>query len=361
MDKIACTLFCYSNSAHVQQLYTGFGLLQRQGIIDLSFQLLKERPPDLPGVGPNGLKVVINGEKLLFYDTFDGYQINPNVLGKVDFYFKRSFLPSAIDKNMIYRKVFPLGLNYLVYEGSPSFFSLKRTGLEKRFVGKIKNVFNALEIDRLVGSKTFFIPRVSNCFAYPLPAQPSRVLFMTHLWDPGHTSVKSELLGLSRESLEAVNEMRVKCIRALKKEFGDKFFGGVVVDEYSTRNFPDCLIQEARNAQKGNYLAMLPQYPVCVTTTGLFGSIGWKFAEYICFSWAIVSEKLSYEVPGLCGAGENYLEFTTPEGCVAAVSQLFEDRELLVKIMMNNYRYYLSYLRPDLLILNTLIHAMSAG
>jgi hypothetical protein len=77
------------------------------------------------------------------------------------------------------------------------------------------------------------------------------------------------------------------------------------------------------------------------------------------FSRAIVSEKLCYEVPGLCGPGENYLEFTTPEDCVAAVSQLFDDQELLVKIMMNNNHYYLSYLHPDLLILNTLVLAMS--
>lgn len=42
---------------------------------------------------------------------------------------------------------------------------------------------------------------------------------------------------------------------------------------------------------------MVKESDICITTTGLHRSIGWKFAEYIAASKAIVTEKLNYS-PG---------------------------------------------------------------
>jgi hypothetical protein len=358
MNKIKCVLYCYSNSAHLQQIYTGFSLLQRQGVIDLSYKLLKEKPSDLRGAGPNGLKVVVNDAKTLFYDTFDGYQINGDILNKVDCYFKRSFSRSYVTEELNgQHKIHPLGLNYLVYENSPSLFLLQRSILEKHFRRKITNAFTSLAIETITGGKDFYVPRVNNCYASPQFDQAPRVLFMTHLWSPQANSAKSERLGLTKESLESINEMRVACIRELKKEFGERYFGGIAPDEYSIQHYRDFLLPAGNLAKKGNYMEMLRQFPICIATTGLFGSIGWKFAEYVCFSKAIVSEKLNYLVPGLDGAEENYLEFSTPESCVEAVSRLFDDRNLRTKLMINNSHYYHSFLRPDSLIMNTLATA----
>ena len=96
-----------------------------------------------------------------------------------------------------------------------------------------------------------------------------------------------------------------------------------------------------------------------MATTGLHGSIGAKFAEYIAQAKAIVSEPLNYQVPGNLSSEVNYLEFTSIDGCVESAVRLIDDRDLRVSMMMDNCRYYHAYLRPDALILNTLAIAMS--
>jgi hypothetical protein len=184
---------------------------------------------------------------------------------------------------------------------------------------------------------------------------------MTHLWDPDIRSAKAELLGLDKRAKERINEMRVGCIRALKRELGPRFFGGIVPDEYSARYFTDCLLPNDQLARKGNYMALLRQYPIGIATTGLFGSVGWKYAEYISHSKAIVSEKLNYKIPGPMENGKNYLEFDNPDECVSAAKRLLEDHALRYEMMLNNYRYYQSYLKPDSLILNTITIALSSN
>jgi hypothetical protein len=90
---------------------------------------------------------------------------------------------------------------------------------------------------------------------------------------------------------------------------------------------------------------------------GLHQSIGWKFAEYVAASKAIVSETLHYDVPGAFGEGRNYLSFRTPEECVEAVSRLIRDDRLRQMIMRNNWNYYRRHVRPDRLVLGSLMAA----
>ena len=91
-----------------------------------------------------------------------------------------------------------------------------------------------------------------------------------------------------------------------------------------------------------------------MTTVGLNGSNGWKLGEYVAFSKAIVTEPLRFRVIGDFEKEKNYLEFVNPEELIESVTRLYEDRNLRMAIMMNNYRYYQSYVRPDALVLNSL-------
>jgi hypothetical protein len=359
MGNISCELFIHSNSPHLQQLYAGFKLLQAQGVIKLLFHVLNKKTPDLLGVGPNSLKVILNGEKVLMYDTFDGHQINSDVLNNVDFYFKRSYLSSEVAKIDSDGKVFPLGLNYLLYEPSPSVFFVRRAVLEKTFLEKAKYLTKMLGFKGLFSNSMIYVPRPNTCFAYPDYQLPPRVLFMTHLWDPDTNSVKAERLGLDKKAKEIINEMRVGCVRVLKRELGPRFYGGIAPDEYSKRFFGDCILPNDQLARKGSYMALLRQYPIGVATTGLFGSVGWKFAEYISHSKAIVSEKLNYKIPGSIDNEKNYLEFANTDECVSAAIRLMDDHALRYEMMLNNYHYYQSYLKPDSLILNTITTALT--
>jgi hypothetical protein len=103
----------------------------------------------------------------------------------------------------------------------------------------------------------------------------------------------------------------------------------------------------------------LHEYPICIATTGLYNSIGWKFGEYVAFSKAIVSEKLLYEVPGNFGPGKNYAEFETAEQCVDQAVALVNEKTTREQMMENNYRYYNEYLAPDKLVWRTLEKAVT--
>jgi hypothetical protein len=91
-----------------------------------------------------------------------------------------------------------------------------------------------------------------------------------------------------------------------------------------------------------------------VATLGLNNSNGWKLGEYVALSKAIVTEPLRYLVPGNFAKEQNYLEFTAPEELVESAARLFDNKDLRFAMMTNNYTYYQAYLKPDVLILNSL-------
>ena len=69
---------------------------------------------------------------------------------------------------------------------------------------------------------------------------------------------------------------------------------------------------------------------------------------------AIVNEEMHFTVTGDFAEGKNYLSFRTAEECLEAVRALAEDPERLYAMKLANERYYQDYLRPDVLVKNTL-------
>ena len=63
---------------------------------------------------------------------------------------------------------------------------------------------------------------------------------------------------------------------------------------------------------------------------------------------------MCYSVPGDFREGVNYLSFRTAQECVEAVARLVESPELLQSMKRANAAYYQQYLRPDVLVKNTL-------
>jgi hypothetical protein len=56
--------------------------------------------------------------------------------------------------------------------------------------------------------------------------------------------------------------------------------------------------------------------------------------------------------------GKHYLEFSDPENCVKNATRLFSDKALRDSIMTNNAKYFHAYMRPDVLVLNSLLTAL---
>jgi hypothetical protein len=186
-------------------------------------------------------------------------------------------------------------------------------------------------------------------------AEP-RVLFMVRTWDPADTPTAS---AQERDERTRINTMRAECIQLLRKELGPYFYGGFVRTRHAIAHYPSLLLPDHSFSAKPQYLAALRSFPICIATTGLYGSIGWKLAEYVAFSKAIVSERLNYTVPGPFRHGTHYLEFSSPEQCVHNAVTLMSDHALRCSLILNNAHYYNDFVRPDSMILKSLLTAFS--
>ncbi len=359
-----CEMRPWSQDWHLSQVYTGFSMLSARHQIALRQRCVPAPEPDaskpqhLRNARVTHLWVIVNGSLQLYYDTHDGPEIDNQAAARADFYFKRSYSPGSIPPHLL-AKVQPLGLNYAVYPDGLDYLEVRRAmaGLpsarkKAALLGKL--ALQGFDMQIVSGG---YRPTVTTMYTRPGKEVPPRILFMARAWDPDDEADRERR---HREQRAEINETRVRCVTLLREEFGAAFTGGFKHTPYAIEHYRHVLLDDPASASKRNYLALLAAHPICIATTGLHGSIGWKFGEYVAHSKAIVSERLSYFVPGDLSAGRHYLEFQTPEQCVAAAVTLFENAELRSMLMHANHEYYGQYLRPDMMIARTLEAALGA-
>lgn len=344
-NNLYCVIEIAAESDHLKQIYTGFSLLERCGFLRVKqeFPSLTAFDYDIQTI----VKVRFNDKCNVIYDVHDSSRIDKNLLKSSDFYFKRSYSSHEHNGFVGSEKIFPLGLNYAVSTNYVDFKKLQRSRLFHGFQ-RIRSIAKSLRLDRLS-----IVPAEAICLdkleSLPDLLAPSKVLYMTRVWDPDQLPDRTQRL----KTIE-MNEQRVECLRILSSKLGDSFLGGLSVDDYSIKTYPEYLLENEYMSLKRNYLNTLKGYPICIATSGLFGSNGWKLAEYVAFSKAIVTEPLIYELPGNFSEGVNYLSFTNTNDLVDKVLFLCESTKFRNKLMMANHKYYLSYGRPDSMILNTI-------
>jgi hypothetical protein len=334
--------FDYLPLEHLSQIYDGFEKLRRQGVVTLN---VKRR---LTQVNRPVLKVVLDGQYTVMYDMLDGLNwINQPIQTSLeffrdnfsaDYYFKRSFNQQTVDYAPPGCKVYPLGLFYpLTPQGQ--YPHTPKSLLE----AMVKN--NPL-VDAFIRKRTFY----SHEFEfYPVPNKENRILFLTRLWNPA--DVSTEHTKLEREE---INYNRVNLIKACRKAFGNRFTGGLYHDSFAAHYAPEQLVP-AYMTERASFLKMVRQHNICIATTGLHGSIGAKFAEYVAASRAIISEPLNYQLPGDFKADKNYCTFSDETTLLDNIERLLTQPDTLLEMMKNNYRYFQSFVRPDNLVLNTLL------
>lgn len=344
---LPCHLILAGDSPHTRQVVTGFYELAAAGVVDLRVHGTSHGATEW--LDPLSLRAVIAGHRVI-YDANDGRYIPPELapyLEDAECYFKRSIDRQRLDGMPASVRVEPLGLNYLVtsrrnlwHRGlrPPDWRRLTRSAARR--AGALAGRLGVRDVrDMLIGD--FEVP--------PSADAAPRVLFMCRAWESGPRDSAYSLA-----DCEAVNEMRAACIRAARAEFGERFYGGFAIEEFSRREYGDCLLPDHRASERRAFLARVRDSAICVATTGLHGSIGWKMAEYVAASRAIVSEPLRYEVPGGFAAGRNFLEFTTLESFITSVESLLRDVSLREDIRRTNWDYYRRWVRPDAQVLRTL-------
>jgi len=335
----------YIESQHLSQLYAGFEILQAKGIVDV--RLIGTAAY----TGKPILKVRINNRYTVIYDTLDGLNWIDGSLTdnleyfrnhiRADFYFKRSFDDKLIEYAPQNCQVLPLGLNYYI---TPK--TLHKKNIKDSLKNAIRNnpmVARYLKINHsdIFNEEFEYYPVVNNV---------NRILFLTRLWDPGE--VKQDNLKAEREVL---NQYRIDCIRLCKKEFGDQFTGGLQQDKFTTGSRYGELVAPYELTKRSFFLNQIKASNICIATTGLHGSIGFKLAEYLAASRAIITEPLNFRVPGNFENGKNYFSFSNAEELVKNISRLAGNRDAISDMMHHNFIYYHNFLRPDMLVLNTLL------
>ncbi|MEY8848965.1 hypothetical protein AB9K26_09125 [Psychroserpens sp. XS_ASV72] len=322
-------------SPHLTQIYDGFWKLKQKGFINLETKriTLKDSKPII--------KVIVNNTYTLIYDTLDGFNwtdgsfeenlefVNSNY--KCDFYFKRSF-NTTLQKHLKDFNLYPLGLNFpFDYEGNYPLTTSERTkSIVKKYLKK--NTFK------------------SDIYEYPpFKHSEDKILFLCGLWNPDQ--VNSNTL---KEQRQQINNDRMAFVRACKAEFGDRFTGGIQIDAYSQKVANDILVP-LKITKKENFLNAIKEHNICIATTGLHNSIGWKFAEYTAASRAIISEPLHYELPGGFKENKNYLSFNTTDELISNIHDLLTNTDKMKSMMVENHRYYTNYVDSEKMILNTLL------
>lgn len=348
-------LECRSNSMHLAQLYTGFGELEGSGVITCDWIVSGQH--SAYRYSTPYLEARLNDDLVMLYDETDDFCISESIdFSKIDFLLKRSFNPTYVVTHPFAQKILPLGLNYFVLGKHDR--RVHRVLRAKNDWPKLRHLLKVMIPSRLqfLTSTPSTAVQISNYEYVPDILSSPKVLFITQLWRPSRVS-SPEL----KEDRERINQMRVELVKLLRQEFKSHFIGGLVANDYAVEHHKDCVIENTELTKKQNFIQLVKDSPICVTSNGLLGSIGYRFAEYIAASRAVVSERNVNRVYGDFQVGRNHLDFTTPEECVEQTMRLFNDDAFRGQMMWNNYLYYHRYLRPDMVVLNSLYDVLEAS
>ena len=280
-----------SRSAHTSQVVTGFLMLARRRRIALTIEDAGHRREEYPH--PHLVEAFVGGRRIAF-DMLDGYNFDvvaaAAYIRGVDLYFKRSC-------------------------------STFRNG-----------VFPA----RPAEEGEYFTVEKFECGAgRRVAAKRLKILFLTRLWEG--------------EQNRAINAMRIAIVRALGERYPRNFTGGVTDTPLARALCPE-LIGAEKYTDRARYLRLMRRSDICIGSTGLWDSIGWKTGEYVAAARAVVNERFVYEVPGGFREGVNYLGYASAEECVAQVDLLMRCPDAVQRMKEANAAYYREWLRPDALV-----------
>lgn len=349
--SIQVTIYADSNGTHLHQIFTGLDLLNRSGEIKLKLRPITRYTQGRPNRQFLALKVRVGSlKRVAIFDMQDSGNIGlPGSLDKCDFYFKRSYNKALYDSFSEEKreKIRPFGFNYQV-ACKNKWLLIQRIFMEvlarpfNPFVRK--NGFHLHNIKELIDlnfNKRKKIMPDHKELRPQLSERKYSVLFMCRLWDPEELSEKN------RADAKKVNDSRIAIIRDLRARLGSQFLGGIQRTHYAEKHVPELTIKDKQFTSRDNYLNLVRQSEIVISSTGLLGSTGWKFGEYVALGKAIISEPLRSEVPGDFNVGSHYQEFHTPRQCVSIVEKLLDDEPLRRNMENNVSEYFWKYLEPE--------------
>ncbi|WP_324721962.1 glycosyltransferase [Salinimicrobium sp. HB62] len=323
MTKIVVHL--NSTLHHFSQLLAGFQFLSDNRKISLEYKADFGRYPGDVFIAE------VNGSKV-FFDLADNSEIKHDLYKEADFYVKRMLLNTDYTRS---EKLIPYGLYFPVYYRNPElkYLFLKDSSLIKYSLKYWKSISALLDLKDGIS-----VNELKNVESEP--AEGEQVIFRARLWDPGNNSTSWK-----KEERIILNEQRIEINRALKRQFGSKFTGGILRNEYSENICPD-LVLPGEEYHRKKYFKILKTASIGIVNQGLEGSIGAKLGEYVANGLAILTTPVSqYEIPGF-EEGKNYLTYKNAAECIELVNELFHNVASRKKLQRNNKEYYATVLHP---------------
>jgi hypothetical protein len=261
-------------------------------------------------------------------DLRDGEGLSRPILDRVEHYFKRAYYPPELTgvSPELAAKVTPFGFNYGCRSLASTLRLLAAVGGPIALAGRSG-------LQRLTRYLQTPAPEVFE--QSPDRAVEPHVAFQTRLW------TQSEVAAGEAEPL---NVDRVNMVRALKREFGPRFVGGLVPTAFARQQYPDDLTPHS--SKYAEYLRIKKRCLVSVYTRGVEHSLAFKLGETFAASQCLVSVPLRYGLPAPIEVGRHYLEFEAIDGCLAACRRLLSDRDLASAMRQANHEYYLRDIEP---------------
>lgn len=311
---------------HFSQLIAGLEYLSHYRKIDLSYNFDFGKYPE------NIFRVEISGLNL-FFDLADHSDINSSLLDESDFYVKRMLLKKDYGESP---KLIPYGLYFPVYYRNPTlkYLFLNDLSYWKYSLKYWKGASKFLEIRDGIATNELSLIESD-------PTENKRVIFRSRLWDAGKDHPKWK-----RENRKALNEQRIRINELMKEKFGDAFTGGIRKDDFSDKECPE-LVLPKKEFHRKRYLIKMQNSSIGIVTSGLEGSIGAKFGEYLANSLAIVTNPFEeFQLLGPLKKEENYFLYHSPEECLEKTQRLFSNDGLRRFMQKANREYYNNWLHP---------------
>jgi hypothetical protein len=273
------------------------------------------------------------------------------LLTSCEYLFKRSFDPEINKLFLEKGKVQPLCLYYkTTLAGCETHKYNSALGLKDNIIKLLRR------IPLKNNEKSFSSLDYRNFECSPKLTKETKILFLARMWEPNIVHENPDMqyhADVKNEERHIINEMRAELITKCKSEFGNNFNGGVTASDYSQNNYKNIIV-DSKLTNKFNYMDAVKNSDICISNMGLHRSNGGKLPEYVVASKAIVSEKLHYQAPGNFVNGKNYLEYQTVDECIESITFLIENPKKRYQMMLDNFKYYHDYLRPDRIVLNAI-------
>ena len=349
------------------QILVGYMLLEKKGKLHIDKCDINSMVQDK--YHPYGVvEVKINNEIIVVYDTNDGYSKFTSfsqfddILDHVDFYFKGDNKASFHINMKNKQKVYPLGPRYCVYTSGD---------VLNRIIWKDVFKLKITELKHLLWKIPYTKHAECDYYYQKFECEPNyniknpNVFFYTRLWDPSNSSVDSsynedldgktpnERWQTKRNEVMELSNLRAGLVRALKKEFGKSFIGGIKPEPYAIKNYPE-LIGNVNMSKRRDYTKNLHLGDICVNTRGTHNCWNFSFGEELAASKAIITQQPYYDVPHFLEEGINFLTYDNIDDCLAKAIQLYNDHDRIIKMMEANKNFYNNHLRPDMLVADTL-------